>query len=107
MEKGCFIHFKPGNSNKENIVTAEFDVKIGDEIIKQGITIGITIDNKLSWGTHINKLSKNCHVLLVFLTELKIIYHQNYMKIYIILSLNHTLHYCMMWCFRRKIAVSF
>ena len=29
MEKCCFIHFKPGNTNKENTVTAEFDVKIG------------------------------------------------------------------------------
>ena len=27
MEKCCFIHFKPGNTNKENAVTAEFDVK--------------------------------------------------------------------------------
>ena len=35
MEKCCFIHFKPGNTNKENAVTAEFDVKIGDEIVKQ------------------------------------------------------------------------
>ena len=94
MEKCCFIHFKPGNTNKENTVTAEFDVKIGDEIIKQVSEtkfLGITIDNKLSWDTHINKLSKKFHVLLVFLTELKIIYHQNYIKIYIILSLNHTL----------------
>ena len=48
MEKCCFIHFKPGN--KENAVTAEFDVKIGDKIIKQvsetkflGITIYIII----------------------------------------------------------------
>ena len=86
--------FKPGNTNKENAVTAEFDVKIGDEIVKQVSEtkfLGITIDNKLSWDTHINKLSKNCRVLLVFLTELKIIYHQNYIKIYIILYLNHTL----------------
>ena len=34
MEKCCFIQFKPGNTNKENTVTAEFDVKIGEEIIK-------------------------------------------------------------------------
>ena len=62
MEKCCFIHFKLGNTNKENTVTAEFDVKIGDEIIKQVSEtkfLGITIDNKLSWDTHINKLSKN------------------------------------------------
>ena len=65
MGKCCFIHFKP--SNTENAVTAEFDVKIGDEIVKQvSVTkfLGITIDIKLSWDTHINKLSKNCHVLL-------------------------------------------
>ena len=55
MEKCCFIHFKPGNTNKENIVTAEFDVKIGHEIVKQVSEtkfVGITIDNKLSWDTH-------------------------------------------------------
>ena len=49
MEKCCFIHFIPGNTNKENTVTAEFDVKIGDEIIKQVSEtkfLGITIDNK-------------------------------------------------------------
>ena len=53
MEKCCFIHFKP--SNMENAVTAEFDVKIGDEIVKQVSEtkfLGITIDNKLSWDTH-------------------------------------------------------
>ena len=27
MKKCCFIHFKPVNTNKENAVTAEFDVK--------------------------------------------------------------------------------
>ena len=53
MEKCCFIHFKPGN--KENTVTAEFDVKRGDKIIKRVSEtkfLGITIDNKLSWDTH-------------------------------------------------------
>ena len=53
MEKCCFIHFKP--SNKENSVTAELDVKIGDEILKQVSKtkfLGIIIDNKLSWDTH-------------------------------------------------------
>ena len=61
MEKCCFIHFKPGNTNKENTVSAEFDVKIGDEIIKQVSKtkfLGITIDKKNCHGTHINKLSK-------------------------------------------------
>ena len=55
MGKCCFIHFKPGNTNRENTVTAEFDVKIEDEIIKQVSEtkfLGITIDNKLSWDTH-------------------------------------------------------
>ena len=54
MEKFCFIHFKPGNSNKENTVTAEFDVKIGHKIVKQVSEtkfLGITIDNELSWDT--------------------------------------------------------
>ena len=53
MEKCRFIHFKP--SNKENAVTAEFDVKIGDKILKQVSKtkfLGIIIDNKLSWDTH-------------------------------------------------------
>ena len=61
MEKFCYKHFSPGNTNKENEVTADFDVKIGDEIVKQVSKIkflGITIDNKLSWDTTINKLSK-------------------------------------------------
>ena len=34
MEKCCFIHFKPGN--KENAVTAEFDVKKGGRNYKTG-----------------------------------------------------------------------
>ena len=71
----------------ENAVTAEFDVKIGDEIIKQVSEtkfLGITIDNKLSWDTHINKLSKKLSCATGIL-------NQNYIKIYIILSLNHTL----------------
>ena len=53
MEKCRFIHFKP--SNKENAVTAEFYVKIGDKILKQVSKtkfLGIIIDNKLSWDTH-------------------------------------------------------
>ena len=53
MEKCRFIHFKP--SSKENAVTAEFDVKIGDKILKQVSKtkfLGIIIDNKLSWDTH-------------------------------------------------------
>ena len=56
-KKCCLIHFKPGYTNKENTVTAEFDVKIGDENIKQVSEtkfLGITIDNKLSCDTHIN-----------------------------------------------------
>ena len=55
MEKICFIHFEPGNTNKENTVTAEFDVKIGHKIVKQVSEtkfLGITIDNELSWDTH-------------------------------------------------------
>ena len=32
MGKCCFIHFKPGN--KENTVTTEFDLKIGNKIVK-------------------------------------------------------------------------
>ena len=46
MEKFCFIHFKPGNTNKENT---------GHKIVKQVSEtkfLGITIDNKLSWDTH-------------------------------------------------------
>ena len=74
MEKCCFIHFKPGNTNKENTVTAEFDVKIGDEIIKQVSEtkfLGITIDNKLSWDTHINKLSKKVSCATGILNRIK------------------------------------
>ena len=74
MEKCCFIHFKPGNTNKENTVTAEFDVKIGDEIIKQVSEtkfLGITIDNKLSWDTHINKLSKKLSCATGILNRIK------------------------------------
>ena len=33
MEKCCFIHFKPGKI--ENEVTIEFDIKIGNGIIKR------------------------------------------------------------------------
>ena len=72
MEKCCFIHFKPGN--KENAVTAEFDVKIGDKIIKQVSEtkfLGITIDNKLSWDTHINKLSKKLSCATGILNRIK------------------------------------
>ena len=72
MEKCCFIHFKPGNN--ENAVTAEFDVKIGDKIIKQVSEtkfLGITIDNKLSWDTHINKLSKKLSCATGILNRIK------------------------------------
>ena len=96
MEKCCFIQFKPGNTNKENTVTAEFDVTIGDEIKKQVSEtkfLGITIDNKLSWDTHINKLSKKLSCATGIFNRIKdnIPSCQNYIKIYIILSLNHTL----------------
>ena len=72
MEKCCFIHFKPGNN--ENAVTAEFDVNIGDKIIKQVSEtkfLGITIDNKLSWDTHINKLSKKLSCATGILNRIK------------------------------------
>ena len=74
MGKCCFIHFKPGNTYRENTVTAEFDVKIEDEIIKQVSEtkfLGITIDNKLSWDTHINKLSKKLSCATGILNRIK------------------------------------
>ena len=74
MGKCCFIHFKPGNTNKENAVTAEFDVKIGDEIVKQVSEtkfLGITVDNKLSWDTQINKLSKKLSCATGILNRIK------------------------------------
>ena len=72
MEKCCFIHFKP--INMENAVTVEFDVKIGDEIIKQVSEtkfLGITIDNNLLWDTHINKLSKKMSCATCILNRIK------------------------------------
>ena len=95
IEKCCFIHFKP--SNMENAVTAEFDVKIGDEIIKQVSEtkfLGITIDNKLSWDTHINNLSKKLSCATGILNRIKYnLPSELHKNLYHTLfdSLNHTL----------------
>ena len=68
MEKCCFIHFKPGNTNKENKVTAELDVKIGHEIVKQVSETKFLIN---CHGTHINKFSKKLSCAIGIFNRIK------------------------------------
>ena len=106
MEKCCFIHFKPGN--KENAVIAVFDVKIGDEIVKQVSEtklLGITIDNKLSWDTHINKLSKKISCATGILSRIKDnIPSELHKNLYHTLFESHIAYgiTAMGWCLRQK-----
>ena len=102
MEKCYFIHFKPCNKKIQLLQNLN-----GDEIVKQVSEtkfLGITIDNKSSWDTHINELSKNLSCATGILNRIKDNIPSELHK-----NLYHTLLMALLngWCFRQQITVFF
>ena len=60
MSKCCYIHFRP-NSDKEPETPEKFELNIDGIPIKRTKStkfLGVTIDEKLSWGPHITALKR-------------------------------------------------
>ena len=100
MEKCCFIHFEPNSHKTKEIKPEEaisHQLKINEICLKKVTStkfLGVTIDNKLSWGPHIKELKRKLNFAISTLSRIKNCIPQNlHRDLYYTLFESH-LSYC-------------
>ena len=74
MGKCCFIHFKPCRPNKDEFIQDTYELKINECSLKKVTStkfLGVTIDDKLSWGPHIKDLKRKLNFAISTLSRIK------------------------------------
>ena len=61
MNKCCYLHFQPRGGRSSTTVEENLEITVNQTVIKkvsQTKFLGIIIDENLSWGPHIQQLTK-------------------------------------------------
>ena len=104
ISKSCYIHFKPNFANEERMTCARlrpidtiYSLKLNGQKLKQVDNVkflGVIIDEKLSWDSHITYLETKLKLSIVIIKRIKrFIPVTEYEMIYNALFLSH-LTYC-------------
>ena len=93
LDKSVYMHFRPSYNTKERLTCArtrpygaESRVKIAEHKLKKVDKVrflGIIIDDKLTWESHIEYLEKKLNLTIMMLKRItKFIPKSEYMKLY-------------------------